>query len=80
MVNWLEKKHKAELEDDHIIAYNMRVKLVANEILPVKLPMEIDDNIELKQYFLDSGWVPSDDYWNFKKGQMANLNVMRKVS
>ena len=29
--------------------------------------MEIDDNIELKQYFLDSGWVPSDDYWNFKK-------------
>ena len=67
MVNWLEK-HKAELEDDHIIAYNMRVKLVANEILPVKLPMEIDDNIELKQYFLDSGWVPSDDYWNFKKG------------
>jgi hypothetical protein len=67
MVNWLEK-HKAELKDDHIIAYNMRVKLVANEILPVKLPMEIDDNIELKQYFLDSGWIPSEDYWNFKKG------------
>ena len=67
MINWLEK-HKAELEDEYIIAYNMRVKLVANEILPVKLPMEIDDNIELKQYFLDSGWVPSDDYWNFKKG------------
>lgn len=67
MTNWLEK-HSAKLEDDYILAYDMKVKLVANEILPVKLPMEIDDNIELKQYFLDSGWIPSDDYWNFKKG------------
>lgn len=67
MVNWLEK-HKAELKGDLVLAYGLKIKLVANEILPVKLPMEIDDNIELKQYFLDSGWVPSDDYWNFKKG------------
>lgn len=67
MTNWLEK-HSAKLEDEYILAYDMKVKLVANEILPVKLPMEIDDNIELKQYFLDSGWIPSDDYWNFKKG------------
>ena len=67
MTNWLER-HSAKLEDGDILAYDMKVKLVANGILPVKLPMEIDDNIELKQYFLDSGWIPSDDYWNFKKG------------
>ncbi len=67
MTNWLEK-HSAKLEDEYILAYDMKVKLVANEILPVKLPMEIDDNIEIKQYFLDSGWIPSDDYWNLKKG------------
>jgi DNA polymerase I-like protein with 3'-5' exonuclease and polymerase domains len=30
--------------------------------------MEIDDNAELKQYFIDSGWTPSDDYWNVQKG------------
>ena len=67
MTNWLEK-HNAKLEDEYILSYDMKVKIVANEILPVKLPMEIDDNIELKQYFVDSGWIPSDDYWNFKKG------------
>ncbi len=67
MEKWLEK-HNAKLEDGYIHAYGLKVKLVANEILPVKLPMEIDDNVELKQYFIDSGWKPSEDYWNFKKG------------
>lgn len=67
MEKWLEK-HDAKLEDGYIYAYGLKVKLVANEILPVKLPMEIDDNVELKQYFIDSGWKPSEDYWNFKKG------------
>lgn len=67
MEKWLEK-HNAKLEDGYIYAYGLKTKLVANEILPVKLPMEIDDNVELKQYFIDSGWKPSEDYWNFKKG------------
>ncbi len=67
MEKWLEK-HNAELKDGYIHAYGLKVKLVANEVLPVKLPMEIDDNVELKQYFIDSGWKPSEDYWNFKKG------------
>lgn len=67
MEKWLEK-HNAKLEDGYIHAYGLKVKLVANEILPVNLPMEIDDNVELKQYFIDSGWKPSEDYWNFKKG------------
>jgi hypothetical protein len=67
MEKWLEK-HNAKLEDGYIYAYGLKTKLVANEVLPVKLPMEIDDNVELKQYFIDSGWKPSEDYWNFKKG------------
>lgn len=67
MVKWLQK-HNAALMGDTILAYGMEVPLEANAILPVKLPMEIDDNAELKQYFLDSGWVPAEDYWNFQKG------------
>ena len=66
LLKWLEK-HGATLEDDGFVtAYGFRQKLVANDILDIKLPMEIDDNIEIKQYFLDAGWQPT--LWNFKKG------------
>lgn len=68
MVKWLEK-HKAVLDDKVIKAYGFEVPLESNAILPVKLPMEIEDSVELKQYFLDNGWEPHDDYWNFKKGE-----------
>lgn len=64
---WLEK-HNAVLEGKQIKAYGFTVDIEANAILPVKPPMEIDDNAELKQYFLDSGWEPSEDFWNHKKG------------
>lgn len=64
---WLER-HKAKIVDGYIHAYDLKVKMEAGKVLPVKLPMEIEDNIELKQYFLDSGWKPHDDFWNFKRG------------
>lgn len=67
MQKWLEK-HNAVLDDGKIYAHGIVVDLEPNAILPVKLPMEIEDSAELKQYFLDSGWVPHDDYWNFQKG------------
>lgn len=67
MEKWLEK-HNAELIDGYIHAYNNKVRMEAGKVLPVKLPMEIEDNIELKQYFLDSGWKPHEDFWNFKRG------------
>lgn len=66
-VKWLEK-HNATVDGKMIHAYGFSVPIEANAILPVEPPMEIDDNMELKQYFLDSGWKPSEDYWNFKKG------------
>lgn len=66
-LKWLEK-HNATVEDKMITAYGFSVPIESNSILPVKPPMEIDDNMELKQYFLDSGWKPSDDFWNHKKG------------
>lgn len=66
-VKWLDK-HSATFADGYISAYGLKVKLEANAILPIKLPMEIDDNNELKQYFLESGWVPHEDFWNVKKG------------
>ena len=68
---WLEKHNATvcKVDDAYVIsAYGEEVPLVAGNILPVKLPLEIDDNTELKQYFLDNGWKPHEDFWNFKKG------------
>lgn len=68
LVKWL-KKHNATLDEDGFVhAYGLKQKLVANDILDVKLPMEIEDNMELKQYFIDAGWVAHEDFWNFKRG------------
>lgn len=69
MEKWLEKHSAKVLEGNQVEAYGEVYKIVAGSVLNVKLPMEIDDNIELKQYFLDNGWVPSEDYWNFKKDE-----------
>lgn len=68
MLKWLEK-HNAVLLDGVVSAYGLSVKLEPNAVLPVTLPMEIEDSAEMKQYFLDNGWEPHDDYWNFKKGE-----------
>lgn len=66
MEKWLEK-HNAKIVGDKIVAYGLECELVAGEIIPISLPMEIEDGVELKQYFLENGWVPHDDFWNFKK-------------
>lgn len=67
MLKFLEK-HNAKFDGKNIQAYGFEVELKANEVLPVKLPMEIADNAELKKYFLDNGWIPSAEHWNYKKG------------
>ena len=67
MLKWLEK-HNAVVEGRKIKAYGFEVDIKPNEVLPVTLPMEIEDSAELKQYFLDNGWKPHDDFWNFQKG------------
>jgi hypothetical protein len=67
MLKWLEK-HSATINGRLISVYGMNINVEPNAILPIELPMEISDNAELKQYFLDSGWIPHEDYWNFQKG------------
>lgn len=67
MQKWLDK-HQAKLIDGIIYAYGLSATLEANAVFPVKLPMEIDDSVEMKDYFIQHGWEPSEDHWNFKKG------------
>lgn len=63
---WLEK-HGAVVEDGFVFAYGVQCPLESGQVLPVKPPMEIEDSIELKQYFLDNGWKPHEDFYNFKR-------------
>lgn len=74
MEKWLDK-HDAKIVGDEIHAYGVVCPFVAGEILPVKIPMEIEDGIELKQYFLDNGWVPHEDFWNVKKDPVTNKPI-----
>lgn len=65
---WLSK-HNAKVIDGKIHAYGLITDIKANEVLDVKIPMEIDDNAELKQWFMENGWRPSEEHWNLKKGE-----------
>lgn len=68
---WLEK-HNATLDEEGFVhAYELKQKLVANDILDVKLPMEIEDNAELKNWFMENGWIAADGFWNFKKDPLT---------
>lgn len=75
---WLEKHQAKLLKQDnrwYVDAYSMLVPLVPNEVLPVKLPMEIEDSVELKDWFLANGWKPHEDFWNFKKDPLTGKNM-----
>lgn len=65
-VKWLEK-HTARFEDGVIYAYGTNCLLEANKIFPIRLPMAIDDNTELKNWFIENGWKASEGFWNHKK-------------
>jgi hypothetical protein len=74
MTKWLEK-HSARLEDGVVYAYGDSCKLEANKVFPIKLPMEIDDNTELKNWFIAAGWAASEGFWNFKKDPITKKNM-----
>ena len=79
MDKWLEK-HNAKIVGDKILAYGIECDFVAGDVLPVSLPMEIEDGAELKQYFLDNGWKPHEDFWNFKKDPLTNKPMRDPVT
>ncbi len=60
MLNFIEK-HSAKVSEDglRVKAYGKVYTIESNKILDVKLPMEIGDNGELKDWFLSKGWVPT---------------------
>lgn len=75
LTKWLEKHEGCLDSKGFITAHGVRQKLVANDVLDVKLPMEIDDNTELKDWFMENGWVAAEGFWNFKKDPTTGKNM-----
>jgi hypothetical protein len=55
------------------IFYGKEYRIEANQILDIQLPMEMANQDQMKDWFLESGWKPT--LWNVKKD--ANGKAMR---
>jgi hypothetical protein len=66
MLKWLDK-HNAIIEPvtQDVIAYGKRYDIIPNQQLDIKLPMEMANQDQMKDWFLQSGWEPT--LWNYKK-------------
>lgn len=69
MLNFIEK-HKGEVTcefSNTIKFYDKEYVIEPQKLLDIKLPMEIKDSEDLKEWFMSQGWKPS--LWNFKRGK-----------
>lgn len=64
-ISFIEKHNIKDYGDNYFVAYGKKYNTEPNILLDVQKKMTIEDQKELKQYFLDSGWEPT--MWNFKK-------------
>lgn len=65
MLNFI-KNHEAEIVDDKTICvYGEYVTIESKKLLEAKLPMEMGNQDDMKDWFLEQGWEPT--FWNFKK-------------
>lgn len=61
------EKHSLELVDGVSIIFNgVKYPIVPGSMLDVKLPMEMANQDQMKDWFLEQGWEPT--FWNHKKG------------
>lgn len=67
--SWLKfvEKHKGEEIGDQLWKfYGKEYPVLAQSILDISLPMEMANQEQMKDWFLESGWRPS--LWNYKRG------------
>jgi hypothetical protein len=66
MINFIAKHNAKEIEHGKIEAYGKTYQVASELLLDVKLPMEMANQDQLKDWLLEIGWEP--EFWNFKKG------------
>ena len=67
MLKWIEK-HKGVVSEDglHVTVYDTKYKIQSGFLISMKLPMQMANQDQMKDYFLESGWVPT--LFNYKRG------------
>jgi len=66
MEKWIVK-HNAKLIDSRTVeAYGEVYSIEADKLIDIKLPMEMANQDQMKDYFLSCGWQPT--IFNFKRG------------
>lgn len=81
MEKWLAK-HNAEYFEgtNEVVAYGKRYTVQSGSMLDVKLPMEMANQDQMKDWFLEQGWKPT--LWNYKRdsnGKPMRDPVTRKL-
>ena len=66
MEKWLTK-HSAvfNAEENTVHCYGRDWPVVSNFLMDIKLPMEVKDGDDIKQWLMGKGWSPT--FWNFKR-------------
>lgn len=60
------EKHNGECTENGWKFYGKIVEIEANKILDIKLPMQISNQDQMKEWFIESGWKPT--LFNYKRG------------
>lgn len=66
MLKFIEKHNAKQIEHGKIEAYGKEYPVESQLLLDVKLPMEMANQDQLKDWLLELNWEPT--FWNFKKG------------
>lgn len=63
---WVAKHNGKKIEEGVYEFYGKKYEVVGKQLLDIKLPMEMANQDQMKDWFLEMGWSPT--MYNFKKG------------
>lgn len=65
-LKWIEKHNAVALDNGNWLIYDKEYPVVAGSLLDIKLPMEMANQDQMKDWFLEQGWKPT--LWNYQRG------------
>lgn len=67
MEKWIVKHNAKLITNNTVEAYGKIYVIEADKQLDIKLPMEMANQDQMKDWFLEMGWSPT--LWNYKRGE-----------
>lgn len=67
MLNFIDKHSLIVVDNETVQFEGVDYKIIPKSILNKKVPMEIKDGDDLKEWFMENGWVPT--MYNFKRDE-----------